>query len=286
MRLRHDGAQPLQAAAGLGGCDLAGLGRRSPTTATTRPSRPAASTRSTRKVHALAPVVRGREAVVDEEQQRRRAAVCPPADSRPARRPPGSEAPRAAGAAAAATTACAPASRAPAAGRRGSSAAGSRRACGCGGVMRSSSQIAGRAASAVSTSGAAKVRGRPSIVSRPPDCVPPRDAATRVTRRSAASLAGRSVRWIVSVQPRRRARSSSAAAVLLRCGRDRPCPRQPASPTRKRQAVLEIVQDGLALEREGLLDRVDDHHEMAARAARRDALDRRGDRRARATGSR
>ena len=37
---------------------------------------------------------------------------------------------------------------------------------GRGGVTRRISQITGSAASAVSTSGAAKVRGRPSIVSR------------------------------------------------------------------------------------------------------------------------
>ena len=166
-----NGAQPLERRGrGSAGCDLGRARRRCATTATTRPSRPAASTRSTRKRHALAPVVRGREAVVDDEQQRRRCRVLPAAGSRPGPPPRGSAAPRWRGAAAAATTACAPASRAPAAGRPGCAAAGSRSARGCGGVIRSSSQIAGSAASAVSTSGAAKVRGRPSIVSRPRRC--------------------------------------------------------------------------------------------------------------------
>ena len=47
--------------------------------------------------------------------------------------------------------------------------------------------------------------------------LPPRAAVTRVTRRSAASVVGRSVRWMVRVQPRRRARSSIAS----RCSRMR-----------------------------------------------------------------
>ena len=63
---------------------------------------------------------------------------------------------------------------------------------GCGGVMRRSSQIAGRAASAVSTSGTVKVSGRPSIY-RPP-MLTPRAVATSVRILNAASLAGRSVR--------------------------------------------------------------------------------------------
>ena len=49
-----------------------------------------------------------------------------------------------------------------------------------------------------------------------PPSVLPREAETRVMRRSAASLAGRSVRCMVSVQPRRRVSSASSA----RCGCD------------------------------------------------------------------
>ncbi len=91
-------------------------------------------------------------------------------------------------------------------------------------------------------------------------------------RRNAASLAGRSVRWIVRVQPR-------AAHHLLDFG---PVPEDALAVGRapgagiadaQLQPDLEVVQNRLALEREGLLHGIDDHHEMTPRATAGNAGD-------------
>ncbi len=80
---------------------------------------------------------------------------------------------------------------------------------GRGGVTRSRYHSAGSAMRAARAAGAAKPRGSPNIEGAPQPA--PRAAATRVTRRKAASLAGRSVRCRVSVQPWARTISPKAS---------------------------------------------------------------------------
>ena len=283
--LRLDARSRSSAAAGARRLRSRRAGRRSPRAATARPSRAAASTRSmARAARSRQSCAAAKPLSTSSSSGPRPALLAPRVPDRPGDREDQAGGQRA-GAGAGATRACGPAFPARAGGRPG---------CCSGGKSI-------RAAAAASPAGAARspaARPGPSSDERRGEGEGQAEHPSGLL--SAGAARGGDQRQEAQGRLARRAgRCGGASGSSRGCGRA-PRSRRDARAMRvaiglapgggiadaQRQAVFEIVQHGLAREGKGLLDRVDDHDEMAARAARRDGLDRRGDLGAAATGNR